>query len=180
MGRRPLIAAGRALLLIVLAVALQVLVISRVSVLGVTADIFLIFTVVVAISRGSMHGAIFGFVVGLMADMAFMETLGLRSLIYVLTGYFVGMVVLRFTMINAWGVLLLAGGASFVAQFLYGLAQYVMGPRGGFLTMLVTQILPEMVLDALITVPVYLLLARLRVIPAPRPETGMVGSGAAE
>ncbi len=52
---------GRAALLVVIAVALQVLVVSRVSILGVTADVFLIFTVVVAVGRGSMYGAIFGF-----------------------------------------------------------------------------------------------------------------------
>jgi len=175
-GGKRLIAIGKAALLVVIAVALQVLVVSRVSVLGVTADLFLIFTVVVAISRGSMWGAIFGFLAGLVADIAFMEILGLRSLIYVLTGYVVGTIVLRFGTVNPWGVLLVAGGASFLAQFLYGLARFAMGPRAGFFTMLATQILPEMVLDALVTVPVYLLLVRLRIIPAPRPNTGTAGS----
>jgi len=175
-GGKRLIAIGKAALLVVIAVALQVLVVSRVSVLGVTADLFLIFTVVVAISRGSMWGAIFGFLAGLVADIAFMEILGLRSLIYVLTGYVVGTIVLRFGTVNPWGVLLVAGGASFLAQFLYGLARFAMGPRAGFFTMLATQILPEMVLDALVPVPVYLLLVRLRIIPAPRPNTGTAGS----
>ena len=176
MGGKRLIAIGKAALLVVIAVALQVLVVSRVSVLGVTADLFLIFTVVVAIRRGSMWGAIFGFLAGLVADIAFMEILGLRSLIYVLTGYVVGTIVLRFGTVNPWGVLLIAGGASFLAQFLYGLARFAMGPRAGFFTMLATQILPEMVLDALVAVPVYLLLVRLRIIPAPRPNTGTAGS----
>jgi rod shape-determining protein MreD len=173
-----LAAVGKAALLIVIAVALQTLVVSRVSVLGVTADLFLIFTVVVAICRGSMYGAVFGFVAGVVADVAFMETLGLRSLIYVLTGYFVGMVVIRFGAVNPWGVLLLAGGASFVAQLLYGLSQYAMGPRAGFFTIVGTQILPEMVLDALVTVPVYLLLVRLRIMPSPHLESGMARSAA--
>jgi len=177
-GRKQLIAIGKAALLVVIAVALQVLVVSRVSVLGVTADLFLIFTVVVAISLGSMHGAVFGFLAGVVADIAFVETLGLRSLIYVLSGYFVGMIVRRFGTVNLWGVFLIAGGASFVAQFLYGLAQYAMGPQAGFFTIVGTQILPETVLDALVTVPVYLLLVRLRVIPAPRVDTGTAGSGA--
>lgn len=167
-----MLALGKAALLIVIAVALQTLIVSRVSVLGVTADLFLIFTVVVAISRGSMYGALFGFFAGVVADIAFLQPLGLRSLIYVLTGYFVGMVVLRFGTVNPWGVLLLAGGASFVAQFLYGLAQYAMGPQAGFFTMLGTQMLPEAVLDALVAVPVYALLVHLRVIPGPRPEPG--------
>ena len=45
---------GKALLLLVVAVALQTLIVSRVSVLGVTADLFLVFTVVVAMGRASL------------------------------------------------------------------------------------------------------------------------------
>ncbi len=171
-----MVAVGRAALLVVIAVALQVLVVSRVSILGVTADVFLIFTVVVAVGRGSMYGAIFGFFAGIVADIAFIETLGLRSLIYVLTGYFVGMIVMRFGAVNPWGVLLVAGAASLLAQGLYGLAQYAMGPRAGLFTMVAVQILPETVLDALVTVPVYLLLIRLRIIPMPRLDTGVEGA----
>lgn len=165
MNLKRFLAVGRVLLLLVIGVALQTLVVSRISVLGVSADLFVILTVVVAIGWGSMHGAIFGFCAGLTADVAFMETLGARSLVYVLAGYFVGMLAYRFGSVNPWGVLLLAGGASLFAQFLYGLFQYMIGPRGGFLTMLVTQILPQTVLDALVTVPVYVLLVHLRVVP---------------
>ncbi len=116
----------------VIAVLLQTLLVSRVSVLGVTADLFLILTVVVAVSRGSMEGAIFGFFAGLVADIAFFQPLGVRALIYVLVGYFVGMFVARFGTVSPWAVLLLAGSASFAAQFVFGLFQYMMGPRAGF------------------------------------------------
>lgn len=178
MGRRRLIVVGKVLLLLVIAIALQTLIVSRVSVLGVTADLFLIFTVVVAMGRGSMEGAIFGFFAGLIADIAFFQPLGVRALIYVLAGYFVGMFVARFGMMTPWGVLFLAGGTSFVAQFVFGLFQYIMGPQADFLTMVGTQMLPEAILDALIAVPVYALLVRLRVIRAPGvlPATGRSGA----
>jgi rod shape-determining protein MreD len=172
MGRRRLISVGKAILLLVVAIALQTLLISRISVLGVSADLFLVFTVVVAISLGSMEGAIFGFFAGVVADVAFLQPLGVRALVYVLAGYLVGMVVSRFGSVNPWGAFLVAGGASLFAQLLFGLFQYVMGPRAGFLTMVGTQILPETVLDALVAVPVYVLLVRLRVLPASQVETG--------
>ena len=164
MGRSRLVWVGKVVLLLVVAVALQTLIISRVSVLGVTADLFLIFTVVVAAGRGSMDGAIFGFFAGLIADIAFFQILGVRSLIYVLAGYFVGMFVARFGTMTPWGVLFLAGGTSFLAQFVFGLFQYIMGPQADFLIMVGTQMLPEAILDALIAVPVYALLVRLRLI----------------
>jgi rod shape-determining protein MreD len=126
-----------------------------------------------------MEGAIFGFFAGLIADIAFFQPLGVRALIYVLAGYFVGMFVARFGMMTPWGVLFLAGGTSFVAQFVFGLFQYIMGPQASFPTMVGTQMLPEAILDGLIAVPVYVLLVRLRVIQAPGvPATA--GKGGAE
>lgn len=176
MAGRRVIALGRAILLLVIAIALQTLVVSRISVLGVSADLFLIFTVVVAISKGSLQGAVFGFCAGVVADVAFLQPLGVHALVYVLTGYAVGMVVARFGRISPWGAFLVAGGASLFAQLLHGLFSYVMGPRAGFLTMVATQILPEMVLDALVAVPVYVLLVRVGVLPPSPAETGATRS----
>jgi rod shape-determining protein MreD len=169
---------GKAVLLLIVAVALQTLIVSRVSVLGVTADLFLIFTVVVAIGRGSLEGAVFGFFAGLVADIVFFQPLGVRSLIYVLAGYFVGMFVARLGMVSAWGVLFLAGGTSLVAQFVFGLFQYIIGPQADFFTMVGIQMLPEAILDGLIAVPVYALLVRLRLIRARGVSTAGGRSGA--
>lgn len=170
------IAVGKVLLLFVIGVALQVLVVSRVSILGVTADLFLILTVVVAISRGSMEGALCGFFAGLFASVAFFQPLGMHSFIYVLAGYFVGMFVSRLGTVTPWAIFLLAGVTSFASQFLFGLFQYTMGPRADFLTVVAAAMIPQMVLDALITVPVFMLLVRLRVIPAPLTQFTPVGS----
>lgn len=170
MGRREFLIGGKVILLVVFAVILQTVLISHVSILGVTADLFLILTVIVAVSRGSLDAAVLGFFVGLVADIAYFQPLGVRSLIYVLAGYFVGMFVARFGTVSPWSVALLAGVSSFLAQFLFGLFQYVMGPRGGFFTIIGTQMLPEAVLDGLISAPLYVFLVRVRLLPAPRLE----------
>jgi rod shape-determining protein MreD len=172
MGRGQLISLGKLVLLFVVAVALQVLIVSRIGILGVTADLFLILTVVIAIGRGSMEGALFGFFAGLFAGVAFFQPLGIHSFIYVLVGYFVGMFVGRLGTVTPWAVFLLAGISSFASQFVFGLFQYTMGPRGSFFTMVATQMIPQMVLDALVTVPVFMLLVRLRIIPAPVAQLG--------
>jgi rod shape-determining protein MreD len=177
MGRKELIVVGKVVLLMVFAGILQTVLISHVSVLGVTADLFLILTIIVAVSRGSLEGAVFGFFVGLIADIAYLQPLGVRSLIYVLAGYFVGMFVVRFGTVSPWSVALLAGVSSFLAQFLFGLLQYVMGPRGGFLTIIGTQMLPEAVLDGLITAPIYVFLVRVRLLPAPNVDGASFGAG---
>ena len=166
MDFRRLIPLGKMLLLFAVAVALQTLLFSRVSIMGVTADLFLILTVIIAISRGSLDGAIFGFFAGLLADISFYQPLGMHALIYVLTGYFVGMFVTRLGAVTPWAVFLLAAVSSFGAHFVFGLFQYIMGPRAAFLTVLAVQMIPGMVLDALVTVPLYAVLVRLRLLPA--------------
>lgn len=165
MGRKELIAAGKVVLVLDFAVLLQTVLLSHVSVLGVTADLFLILTVVIAVGRGSLEGAVFGFFAGLVADIAYYQPLGVRALIYVLVGYFVGVFVARFETTRPWSVALLAGVSSFVAQFVFGMFQYVMGPRAAFLTMIGTQMLPEAALDGLIAAPLYAFLVRTRLLP---------------
>jgi rod shape-determining protein MreD len=165
--RPQLIAAGKVALLLAIGVVLQVLVVSQIRVLGVTADLFLILTLVVAIGRGPLWGCVFGFFVGLCADVAFFQPLGMHALIYLLTGYCVGLVVSRLVMVTPWMVFLIAGVSSFASQFVFGLFQYIMGPHGAFLVVVANQMLPEMVLDALITVPIFLLVLRLRIIRGP-------------
>jgi hypothetical protein len=81
------------------------------------------------------------------------------------------MFVARFGTTKPWSVALLAGVTSFLAQFMFGLFQYLMGPRAAFLTMIGTQMLPEAVLDGLISAPLYVFLVRVRLLPAPQIET---------
>jgi rod shape-determining protein MreD len=173
--RRQLIIVGKVFLLLVFAVLLQTVLISQISILGVTADLFLILTVVVAVSRGSLQGAVFGFFAGIVADIAYFSPLGVRAFILVLAGYLLGMFVARFGTVSPWSVALLAGVTSFLAQLLFGIFQYVMGPRGGFLTMIGVQMLPEAVLDGLITAPIYVVLLRTRLLPPPHLDSVQFG-----
>jgi rod shape-determining protein MreD len=177
MGRSELIVVGKVILLLVFAVILQTVLLSHVSILGVTADLFLILTVIVAVSRGSLEGAVFGFFAGLVADIAYYQPLGVRALIYVLAGYFVGMFVARFGTVSPWSVALLAGVTSFLAQFVFGLFQFMMGPRAALLTMIGTQMLPEAVIDGLITAPLYVFLVRVRLLPAGHLQTARSRGG---
>jgi rod shape-determining protein MreD len=166
MNRKEFIVIGKVILLLAIAVLLQTVLLSHVSVLGVTADLFLILTVIVAVTRGSLEGAVFGFFAGLVADIAYYQPLGVRALIYVLAGYFVGMFVARFGTVNPWSVALVAGVTSFLAQFLFGVFQFMMGPRAAFITMIGMQMLPEAIIDGLITAPLYVFLVRVRLLPA--------------
>jgi rod shape-determining protein MreD len=174
-SRAQAVTAGKVLVLLVIGALLQNLVVSRVTVLGVGADLFLIFTVIVAIVRGPLWGAVFGFVIGLAADIDSLQHLGLHSLVYVVLGYVVGMLAVRFGIDSLWIVFLYAGGASLAAQLVFGLLEFIMNPRSGLFAALGTQLLPEALLDALVALPVFLLIMRLRLLPPARGEPVQAG-----
>lgn len=170
--RARLVAVGRVVALVVIAMVLQTLVVSHVTILGISIDLFLIFTVIVALSWGSLAGAVFGFAAGIAADIAYFEPLGMHAFVYLITGYSLGVFTLRFGTRNLWMVLFYTLGASFVAKLIFGVFAYVMGPREGFFTMLGAQMIPGAALDALVAAPLYLLLLKLRVVSVLRTGSG--------
>jgi rod shape-determining protein MreD len=158
---------ARLALALVLALALQTVIASRLPVLGVTADVFLILVVLVGVVRGSMTGAVFGFCAGLVADILFLEPIGLRTVIYLVAGYLAGRYPEAAGAPGAWVVMLLTALVSLLSQTVYGIFQFVTGPQAAFFTMLRVQILPAALLDGLLAVPVYLGFTRLRLLPRP-------------
>lgn len=174
MDNERLRAVGKAAGVILVAVALQVLVASHVTILGLSIDIFVIFSVIVAISWGPLAGAFFGFFAGIAADVAYRAPLGMRALVYVIVGYSVGILAGRFKAVRPRTVFLYTLGASFAAKVVLGLFSFLMGPRGGFFTMLGLQMIPGAALDALVAVPVFILLVKVKIIPVPHADVGAV------
>jgi rod shape-determining protein MreD len=157
--------AARLALVLLLVLGLQTVIASRVSVLGVTADVFLIVVVMVGLQRGSVTGAVFGFCAGLVADMIFLEPLGLRTLIYLVAGYMAGRYPEAAGPPGVWVVMLMTALVSLLSQTVYGIFQFLTGPQAAFFTMLRVQILPAALLDGLLSAPMYLGLTRLRLLP---------------
>ena len=85
----PLDAAKAAAMLFVASV-LQVSIVSRIGVLGGSPDLLLVTLVGVALLRGATFGAIGGFFAGLVLDTALLDTLGVSSLLLTVAGYWIG------------------------------------------------------------------------------------------
>lgn len=156
-------------LLLVLGIGLQAVFTSRFTLLGVTADVFLILPVLVGMSRGALVGAVFGFLSGLIADITFMDPIGLRTLIYLLAGYLCGRYAEWMPPYSAWVVVGLAAAATLVGQFTYAVFQFVIGNRAPFLSVMWRQVLPAAVVNGLLAAPLYLGLARLKLMPRLEP-----------
>jgi len=78
-----------AVLLFAAAVA-QVSVFSQIDVYGAAPDLLLVTLVAVSLLRGSVAGAVGGFFAGLIVDTASLGALGLTSLVLTLAGFWIG------------------------------------------------------------------------------------------
>jgi rod shape-determining protein MreD len=80
----------RAAALVVLVAVVQVSILAPISILGGTPDALLVALVCLALLRGSIAGAIAGFVGGLLVDIATLGTLGITALVLTVVGYWAG------------------------------------------------------------------------------------------
>lgn len=163
---------ARLTLVLLAAVAVQAIVSARVTVLGVTPDLFIILVVLVGLDRGSLTGAVFGFAAGLVADLVFLDPIGWRAFVYLLGGYSVGRYSEEIGVLNAWLVILATFAVSLVSQALYGVFQFLTVEEAGLLTMLRIQALPAAILDGLLAAPVSIILTRLSVLRRQPQPTG--------
>ena len=153
--------AAKAAALLFAAVVVQVSVLSSADVLGGTPDLVRVVLVAVALLRGPMFGAALGFAFGFLLDTATLGTLGVSSLLLTLAGYWTG----RFgettgrerghaPFLSVAGATVLFAAASLVLHFM-------LGARPSARLVLVDALPPTVVLNLLLTAPVYALCRRL-------------------
>jgi rod shape-determining protein MreD len=148
-------------LIVFLAAILQVSIFASVDVGGGSPDLVLVTVVAVALLRGTIYGAATGFVAGLLVDTATLETLGLTSLVLTIAGYWIGrygettgrdrghaplLSVIVVTVLYTVGLLAL---------------HVVLGDDVSARRAFVEGLLPAILFNALLVVPVYALCRRL-------------------
>ena len=148
-----------AALLFVAAVA-QVSVFSQVHVFGAVPDVLLVSLVGVALLRGSVVGALGGFCAGLVVDTAILGTLGLTSLVLTLAGYWIGRYGETTGRDRAHAPFLSVAVVTVLYQFGLLVVHFVLGesaPAGA----VVRSLVPAIVLNLILTAPIYALARRL-------------------
>jgi rod shape-determining protein MreD len=139
---------------------LQLLVVSQISILGVSADVTPLVVVAAGFLCGSLPGAIFGFAVGLFIDLAFVQVLGVSSLLFTVIGYGAG----RLRELRAPAAplmpLALGAGASALALTGYGAIEFMLGVNTPVSYRLAGAIVETTLLNSLIAIPVYALTRR--------------------
>jgi rod shape-determining protein MreD len=156
-----------AVVLFVAAVA-QVSIFSQLHVFGAVPDLLLVTLVAVALLRGSVVGAVGGFFAGLLVDTATLGTLGLTSLVLTLAGFWIGRYGETTGRDRAHAPFLSIAVVTVLYQLGLLVVHFVLGesaPAGAVARSLV----PAIVLNLILTAPVYALVRRL-LRPADREE----------
>jgi rod shape-determining protein MreD len=147
--------------LIVVAAVVQVTVLAAWTLAGGSADVLLVTVVAVALLRGSIAGAVVGFVAGLIADTATLGTMGLTSLLLTVAGYWAG----RYGETTGRGRTHAPALAVAVVTALYAvgalLLHVVLGDAVAVGRVLGSALVAAVLLNALLAVPVAAVVGRL-------------------
>src|SRR3954469_8251323 len=80
----------RMVALVIVTVVLEIAVVTQITLFGANVDLLVLVTLSVGLLGGPIAGAIVGFSIGLVADMALVQTLGVTSLLLTGVGYLAG------------------------------------------------------------------------------------------
>jgi rod shape-determining protein MreD len=146
--------------LLFVAAILQVSIFSQVHVLGGVPDLLLVTLVAVALLRGAVIGACGGFFAGLLVDTATLGKLGLTSLVLTIAGYWIGRYGETTGRDRAHAPFLSVAVVTVLYSFGLLLVHFVLGERAPA-GPVAKGLLPAIVLNLILTAPVYALVRRL-------------------
>jgi rod shape-determining protein MreD len=150
----------KAAVLLFVAAIVQVSIFSRVHVFGAVPDVLLVTLVALALLRGAVAGAVGGFFAGLLVDTATLGTLGLTSLVLTLAGYWIGRYGETTGRDRAHAPFLSVAVVTVLYQLGLLVVHFVLGesaPAGA----VVRSLVPAIVLNLILTAPIYALVRRL-------------------
>jgi rod shape-determining protein MreD len=151
----------RLAILAVLAVTIQIGMLSQVTVFGVPPDVGPLVVAAVGLLLGAVPGAVMGFFMGLMVDTALLQTLGIDSLLYIAVGYGAGR--LRELRDPDSTLVPLAVGAAATAVTVIGFSvfEFLLGVDAPISWLLLREIVVTIIVGTLLAMPVYAIVRRV-------------------
>ena len=151
---------ARIAVLVVVVVFFQIGVVSEVPVLGVAVDLSPLVVAFVGLLCGSTVGAVTGFAVGLLVDLALVQTLGVTSLIFTLIGYWCGRLRELRDPQATLTPLLVGAAASGAATVGYSLMEFLLGVDAPVSLELLRQIVLGVAVNTMVALPMWMIVRR--------------------
>lgn len=143
-----------------LVVFVQIGVISDIPLFGVSIDLSPLLVAFTGLLCGSVLGAVAGFCVGLLVDLALMQTLGVTSLTFTLIGYWSGRLRELRDPQAALTPLLVGAAAAASATVGYSVIEFLLGVDAPISFQLLREIVVGVLLDATVALPTWALVRR--------------------
>jgi rod shape-determining protein MreD len=141
-------------------VFIQIGILAEVTVFGVNIELAPLLAAFIGLLCGSVPGAIAGFAIGLLVDLALVQTMGITSLLLTLVGFWAGR--LRETRDpQAAAVPILVGAAAASVAFVgYALIEFLLGVDAPVSFALLRDIVLGIVVDTIVALPFFLIVRR--------------------
>jgi rod shape-determining protein MreD len=158
--------AAKAAGLLFVAAIIQISILSDVTILHGRPDLLLVTVIAVALLRGAIFGAVAGFCAGLVADTGVFGMLGFTSLLLTLAGYWTGRYGETTGRDRAHAPLLSVAVITILYEFAALILHFMLGQPAPARLVLLDSLVPTVILNLLLTIPVYALVRR--VLPMPQ------------
>ena len=149
--------AARMFGVVFLAALLQAVLVSSMVIGGGAPALLLLVVISVGLLRGSIPGAVVGFVGGLVLDLLTLDTLGLASLVLTLAGFWAG----RYRETTARGrwlpALFAAGALTVLAALFASVLRYLLGEEVVVQQALFHSLVPTLLLNLVLALPLFAL-----------------------
>jgi rod shape-determining protein MreD len=150
----------RVALLSVVIVFLQISVVSEVPVFGVSVDLSPLLVAFTGLLCGSTVGAVAGFCVGLLIDLALMQMLGVTSLTFTIIGYWAGRLRELRDPQAALTPLFVGAAAATAAMVGYSIIEFLLGVDAPVSLELLREIVFGVLVDTVVALPMWALVRR--------------------
>lgn len=138
----------------------QIGILSEVTIFGVNVELAPLLAAFVGLLCGSVPGAVAGFGIGLLMDLALVQTLGITSLLLTLTGFWAGRLrEVRDPQAAIVPIVVGAAAASF-ALVGYAVIEFLLGVDAPVSLQLLRDVVLGVVVDTIATLPFYLIVRR--------------------
>jgi rod shape-determining protein MreD len=146
---------ARLTLMVIAVVVLQSAVVAQIVVFDASADLLPLVALSIGLLAGPVAGATVGFLLGLVADMALLQTLGVSSLLLIGVGYLAG----RFREMRDATHKLVPPIAGFLATLgfdaCFALVQFLLGVESSVSPLVIREALVSAVINGLLAIPVF-------------------------
>ncbi|HEV7942597.1 MAG TPA: hypothetical protein VGP17_07325 [Solirubrobacteraceae bacterium] len=144
----------------VVVVFVQIGILSEVTIFGVNIELAPLLAAFVGLLCGSMSGAVAGFAIGLLVDLALVQTMGITSLLLTLVGFWAGRLHEMRDPQGALVPIVVGAGAAGVAFVGYALIEFLLGVDAPVSLQLLRDIVLGIVVDTIVALPFFLIVRR--------------------